>query len=137
MSRAIEPLFDRIHLVTNNTCDRYFPGINFKPDGWPLCSNCGQDELYSLSTPPTAETIRGCYLCGPISPTALVDLPTENYTHADVLGEGPNVSHVGPTVDARKALGFLIVYGSILLADLLLVECGWLIWKYVHAWWVG
>ena len=72
MSRATEPLFmERIHLVTNAVCDRHMPKVEYRPDGWPLCPNCGQDELYSLSIPPTIETIRGCYLCGPISPMAL------------------------------------------------------------------
>lgn len=33
-------------------------------DGWPLCPRCGEDELYSLATPATIETICGCYRCG-------------------------------------------------------------------------
>lgn len=37
----------------------------FRPDGWPLCPDCGDDELYSLAIPATAETICGCYRCGP------------------------------------------------------------------------
>lgn len=60
-----------VHNTTNAVCDRYMPRITFRPDGWPLCPQCGQDELYSLENPPTIESIRGCYLCGPISPAAI------------------------------------------------------------------
>lgn len=35
----------------------------FRKDGWPLCPQCGEDELYSLCVPATAETITGCYRC--------------------------------------------------------------------------
>jgi hypothetical protein len=38
-----------------------------RPDGWPLCPSCGDDELYSLALPPTPETIRACYRCGPVA----------------------------------------------------------------------
>jgi hypothetical protein len=34
-----------------------------RPDGWPLCPKCGEDELYSVANPPTEDTIRGCYNC--------------------------------------------------------------------------
>lgn len=34
-----------------------------RPDGWPLCPQCGEDELYSLANPATVETIVGCYRC--------------------------------------------------------------------------
>lgn len=36
----------------------------FRPDGWPLCPMCGDDELYSLTVPATPRTICGCYRCG-------------------------------------------------------------------------
>lgn len=36
-----------------------------RADGWPLCPQCGEDELYSMSVPATIETICGCYRCGP------------------------------------------------------------------------
>lgn len=42
----------------------------FRRDGWPLCPNCGDDELYSLATPPRADAIDGCYRCGPAHPLA-------------------------------------------------------------------
>lgn len=35
-----------------------------RPDGWPLCPNCGEDELWSDGIPLTIETIRSCYVCG-------------------------------------------------------------------------
>lgn len=35
----------------------------FRPDGWPLCPQCGDDELYSLANPATIATIQGCYRC--------------------------------------------------------------------------
>ena len=35
----------------------------YRSDGWPLCPSCGEDELYSLEIPATAETICGCYNC--------------------------------------------------------------------------
>lgn len=38
-----------------------------RPDGWPLCPICEEDELYSLDAPATPETICGCYRCGPIT----------------------------------------------------------------------
>ena len=41
-----------------------------RPDGWPLCPQCGEDELYSLETPATIESIVGCYRCGWRAPTA-------------------------------------------------------------------
>jgi hypothetical protein len=38
--------------------------LQTRPDGWPLCPTCGEDELYSLAIQPTPETIVGCYRCG-------------------------------------------------------------------------
>lgn len=38
--------------------------LEWRKDGWPLCPLCGDDELYSLEIPATAETIRACYRCG-------------------------------------------------------------------------
>lgn len=36
-----------------------------RADGWPLCPECGEDELYSLAMPKATEaTIEGCYRCG-------------------------------------------------------------------------
>lgn len=40
------------------------PGQEYRADGWPCCAICGEDELYSLRTPATKETICGCYRCG-------------------------------------------------------------------------
>jgi hypothetical protein len=37
----------------------------WRPDGWPYCPRCDEDELYSLADPATVETICGCYRCGP------------------------------------------------------------------------
>lgn len=37
--------------------------ITRRPDGWPLCPRCGEDELYSLTTPPREGTIIGCHSC--------------------------------------------------------------------------
>lgn len=37
----------------------------FRPDGWPFCPQCDEDELYSLAIPASVETICGCYRCGP------------------------------------------------------------------------
>lgn len=37
----------------------------WRPDGWPFCPSCDEDELYSLADSPTVETICGCYRCGP------------------------------------------------------------------------
>jgi len=36
-----------------------------RADGWPACPVCGWNELYSLAVPPTADTIAGCWVCGP------------------------------------------------------------------------
>lgn len=36
----------------------------FRPDGWPYCPRCDEDELYSLAEPPTVATICGCYSLG-------------------------------------------------------------------------
>ena len=52
--------------MDRKTCD--LPVIQIRDAGWPLCPICGQDELYSLNEPPTIETIRGCYYCGPVAP---------------------------------------------------------------------
>lgn len=38
--------------------------VAHRPDGWPLCPLCGEDELYSLAEPATIATIVGCYACG-------------------------------------------------------------------------
>ena len=35
----------------------------FRDDGWPLCPQCGEDELWSPASPATIETISGCYRC--------------------------------------------------------------------------
>lgn len=40
------------------------PRQEYRADGWPYCPICGEDELYSLRTPATKETICGCYRCG-------------------------------------------------------------------------
>lgn len=37
--------------------------FEFRQDGWPLCPQCGEDELYSLDVPATKENIDGCYRC--------------------------------------------------------------------------
>ena len=37
-------------------------------NGWPLCPQCGEDELYSLSTPADPGKIDGCYRCGKPAP---------------------------------------------------------------------
>lgn len=34
-----------------------------RADGWPLCPQCGDDELFSSSIPATEATIAGCYAC--------------------------------------------------------------------------
>lgn len=36
----------------------------FKPDGWPLCPGCDEDELWSAEIPATVETIVSCLRCG-------------------------------------------------------------------------
>lgn len=38
--------------------------MTYRDDGWPLCPRCGEDELYSLATYASIETIAGCYRCG-------------------------------------------------------------------------
>jgi hypothetical protein len=38
-----------------------------REDGWPLCPQCGEDELYSLADPPSVGTFAGCYRCGPVA----------------------------------------------------------------------
>jgi len=35
----------------------------FREDGWPMCPQCGEDELYSLDMPATVASIVGCYAC--------------------------------------------------------------------------
>lgn len=48
------------------TIERVVPTYRrWRPDGWPYCPRCDEDELYSLATPATVETICGCYRCGP------------------------------------------------------------------------
>lgn len=57
--------------MTNNSAPPY---MEFRADGWPLCPQCGDDELYSLlywngltERPPLREWIDAgmkCYLCG-------------------------------------------------------------------------
>lgn len=32
-------------------------------DGWPLCPQCGEDELYCVQWPATIDRIAGCYVC--------------------------------------------------------------------------
>lgn len=34
-----------------------------RPDGWPLCPVCGEDELWSGALAATPATIEGCYRC--------------------------------------------------------------------------
>lgn len=34
-----------------------------RADGWPLCPQCGDDELFSSAIPATEATIAGCYAC--------------------------------------------------------------------------
>jgi len=35
----------------------------FRPDGWPYCPRCDEDELWSPAVPATVATIVGCYRC--------------------------------------------------------------------------
>lgn len=39
------------------------PYREFRKDGWPLCPNCGEDELWSAEMKPTVETITSCLKC--------------------------------------------------------------------------
>lgn len=35
-----------------------------RADGWPICPQCDEDELYSLAIPADPAKIDGCYRCG-------------------------------------------------------------------------
>lgn len=37
--------------------------VESRPDGWPLCPGCGEDELWSAETYPSRLRIAGCYAC--------------------------------------------------------------------------
>ncbi len=41
---------DLVHSLKtiNSQCNRLIFKSGFRADGWPLCPNCGEDELYSL-----------------------------------------------------------------------------------------
>lgn len=68
----------------------YTPYVKFRDDGWPLCPNCGEDDLWmtaldstewGLPTPGDAESfaaaikaIIGCYNCG-WNPSGDPDVP--------------------------------------------------------------
>ena len=36
----------------------------YRRDGWPLCPNCGEDELWSRALHPVATDPLRCYVCG-------------------------------------------------------------------------
>lgn len=41
-------------------------GYEYRADGWPLCPECGEDELYSIRSfdePPDASHPMRCYVC--------------------------------------------------------------------------
>lgn len=38
----------------------------WRPDGWPLCPICGDDELMSSDLPAKAATVDRCLACGPL-----------------------------------------------------------------------
>ena len=45
-----------------------------RPDGWPLCPKCGEDELYCLMEPACVCRDMRCYRCGWIgNPAAYPD----------------------------------------------------------------
>jgi hypothetical protein len=46
--------------MTQDCRQRY---VRFRADAWPYCPCCDEDELYSLATYATVETIAGCYRC--------------------------------------------------------------------------
>lgn len=42
-----------------------FDVVRLKPNGWPLCPCCNDDELYSLAMPAgSSSELDGCYACG-------------------------------------------------------------------------
>ena len=70
-----------------------------RPDGWPLCPRCGEDELYSPAIPPTEATIVRCDACGWRPPTEAIPtrpaLPLDTTTHRAPFAPGHQVLHVG------------------------------------------
>jgi len=36
----------------------------YRADGWPLCPQCGEDELWAREVPATPTAALTCYLCG-------------------------------------------------------------------------
>jgi hypothetical protein len=38
--------------------------FEYRRDGWPLCPNCGDDELWSRALDPRATDPLRCYVCG-------------------------------------------------------------------------
>lgn len=43
------------------------PVTHWRPDGWPLCPWCGEDELAAINAShPSPHAVNLCYRCGPV-----------------------------------------------------------------------
>lgn len=60
--RRIAEGMELLKMLTTTT-DLVWTYPHRRADGWPLCPQCGDDELFSSAIPATEATIAGCYAC--------------------------------------------------------------------------